>query len=201
MALPGLGDLFEVTVVHVFNSVDEQVSVYHNHVAVAGTGDDADFAEDLIELYGSLYEIIEQDMPGEVDIVELRWRNVTDDGPTQFIPWVGTYGGGIGTGDPLPPGATALLLLRTGIKNVQGRKYLPVFMETTQSGGIWGSGTQGRLNAFAGVLDNQMPLAVTGMEVTWHVYSRESGLDYPVTGAQARPMVAYQRRRRAGRGS
>jgi hypothetical protein len=201
MALPGLGDLIEVAVVHVFGASDEQINVYHNHVAVAGTGSDADFDDDLIELYTNLYQIIEIDISTDVNIVELRWRNVTDNTPARFVPWTGLYTGGTNGGDPLPPGDTAMLLLRTGVLNVQGRKYLPSFGETTQSGGVWGAATLGRMNAFANILTQQEPLANTGIELVWHVYSRSTGLDYPVINATGRPVVAYQKRRKQGRGS
>lgn len=202
MAIPGLGDLVEVACVHTFNGVDEMINVWHLHVAVAGSGSETDFSEDLITLFGGLYGNIEDEMSNKVDAQEIRWRNVTDDGPTIFVPWIGGgYNGGTGTADALPPGTTALILERTGTKGVQGKKYMPVFTEPTQDAGTLTPEAYTHLQDVADLLETQQPLLETAIEVTFHVYSRTLGNDFPITAGQARPQLAYQRRRRAGRGS
>lgn len=201
MALPGLGDVIEIAMVHVFDSVDEQINVWNAKVAVAGGGSENDFNDDLLEMLGGMYAIVESDISDRVAVTEIRWRNVTDDGPTIFVPWAGTYTGGTGSGDALPPQVAALLLLRTGVKGVQGRKYLPTYTEPTQSGGILTAGTLGRLQTFAAEVASQQDLTLTEISLAFHVWSKVHGQSYPVSAVQARQRVAIQRRRSVGRGS
>jgi hypothetical protein len=201
MALPGLGDLLEVAIVHTLGPVDEQINVFHMHVAVAGTGTDADLDADLLEYFGDAYALIEHLMPTSMDVQEIRYRNVTDNTPTRYVPWTGTYTGGTSTGEHLPPACAALILYRTGVLKVLGKKYLPTFSEAAQDGGVWSAGTLGSVGAFGGATDGQVTMPVTNIELEFRVFSRTLGNDYPIIGAQARSQVAYLRSRRFGRGS
>lgn len=201
MAMPGLGDDFEAAVVHRFNGVDEQINVWAFNVGVAGTGSQGDFEDDLIEFLTAVYQEIESDISDKIVVEELRWRNITDDGPTQFVPWHGPYVGGTGSGDALPPQVSALMLLRTGVKGVQGRKYMPAYTEPTQSGGLLTTAALGRLQAAAAVAIGPWSMTITGMQINAIVWSRSHGQAYDVAAIQARQRLAIQRRRAVGRGS
>lgn len=201
MAIPGLGDIIEVVMTHKHNNIDDVINVWHLKVAVAGSGTELQLSADLIDMFTDIYAVIEADICTTIDPVQLSWRNVTDDGPMNFQAWSGTYTGGTNSGDCLPPGATALMLLRTGTKGVLGRKYLPPFGESRQADGVWGAATITNLGTLAGLLDNQFSLPLTSLEVVFVVWSRTQGQAFNVSSAQGQPLVAYQRRRRPGRGS
>lgn len=195
------GDIFEIALVHVFQNVNECINVLHFQLGVLEDPTPAAMDADFIEFLGDTYAMIEGLMSTEVDIQELRYRNLTDDGPTRYVPWSGPYTGGTSGADSLPPGTSALILWRTGTKKVTGRTYLPPFTESAQTAGIWSAGVMGDLGAFAEELSSHWIGGSTGNEYDLRVWSKRLSASVDITGPTAKPIVAYMRRRRQGRGS
>lgn len=195
------GDILEVAVVHTFQDINECINVLHFQVGVLEDPSLPAIDEDLKEFLGDTYALINDLMSVDVDIVELRYRNLTDDGPTRYVPWTGSYTGGTSGGDSLPPGTSALVLWRTGTKKVTGRTYLPPFVESTQTAGIWSSGAMGAIGAFATELSSHWVGGSTSNEYDLRVWSKRLAASVDITGPAAKPIVAYMRRRRQGRGS
>lgn len=195
------GDTIEVACVHVFNNVEEVINVWHMTTMGGGTMDDVTADGDIAGQMGFMYSEIDSIISNSVDATEIRWRNLTADGPTRFIGWGAGYVGGTASAEALPPGDTLLLLLRTGVKNVQGRKYFPPFTEAAQSNGVWGAGTITAMGAFTSEVEAGFGGSVSLVDWEFRVYSRALGTAHPIIGTRVQPIVAYQRRRRQGRGS
>lgn len=196
-----VGDVFEVAVVHTFNLSDEQVNVFRFKVTTGGVPTEAEFADDIVEWFANMYAEIGGDMSNDIDPLELRYRDITHDLATVYVPWVGSYGGGTGTADALPPQNAALVLERTGTKNVVGKKYLPTFTEATQVGGVIGATNLGHIDNWCTYLLSGTAFSISGIEWMPYVHSRSLGSDIKVLAAQPRVQMAIQRRRRVGRGS
>lgn len=102
--------------------------------------------------------------------------------------------------EPLPSGATGLVLLRTGVSRVVGRKYLPSFVGGTLTNGVWSVTIMGVLTAFAAAFSQLTP-GGGDLELTPFVFSQVGNVRHPIVNAQPVRVPAYQRRRREGRGS
>lgn len=194
-------DILEIAAVHTYNGVDEVINVWHVRRSVAGSSTESDTDEDIQGGMRDLYTTIESSISSDVVTVELRWRNITQNGPTRFIAFNNTYTGGLGTGDMLPPGVAALLIMRTGTVGVQGKKYLPPFTEPSNNGGtLIGVGAVDMNNLATQVMTG-FDGDGTALHYNFVVYSRTLGTAHSLISALKRPTFAYQRRRRAGRGS
>src|SRR6185295_16868067 len=115
-------DIIEVACVQGFGLDNEVVNVFHIRPTGAGSFTEAEADADIAPAFSGLYNTIEGGLSTGMVARELRWRNITQGGPTRFIPWDPSYAGGTLIGDALPPGAALLVLLRTGVLNVQGKK-------------------------------------------------------------------------------
>lgn len=196
-----LGDVVEVALSMEFELGSEQVNVFHLKLGAVIDGADDQVHADLQTWLDNGYAGIAPIMSGDTKFRELRIRNVTDDGPTLFYPWSGTFDSGASGGDDLPPGVSALVLYRTATKRVLGRKYLPTFLESAQSFGAWTPATMDILATFGADTGVAFDGDSSGNNYAPVVWSRVNALAYPIISTQAQSQVAYMRTRRVGRGS
>lgn len=201
MAVLSVGDHINVAIVHVFDSVDEQINVFDLQVSTGAVAPQDDITQDIIDMFSTVYATIAEDITDNLRCVELRYRNVTLDEPTRYAPWNGAYVGGLGTADSLPPQNSALVILRTDTRGVQGKKYLPTFTEPTQANGVLTSGTLDDVQDFCDALFSSLTGPLTSVDFLLGVYSRKLGDMVIASAAQPRPQMAIQRDRRIGRGS
>lgn len=201
MAVLSVGDHINVAIVHVFDSVDEQINVFDLQVSTGAVAPQADITQDIIDMFSLVYATIEDDITDNLRCVELRYRNVTLGEPTRYAPWTGSYIGGTGSADSLPPQNAALVILRTETVNVQGKKYLPTFTEPSQANGVLTAGALADVQDFCDALFAVLTGPLTSADFLPGVYSRKLSDLKVVSSAQPRPQLAIQRDRRIGRGS
>lgn len=180
----------------------DQVNVYMLRITeAAGVVSDSDILEAvedyLIALYAS--SDIVSFMPEEVTHVDVFITNVTQN---YVYPPIGaiTALNGLSTAEPLPSGNTALVLGRTGFPRRVGRKYLPTFSDTAQTGNVWTAATQIALNDFGTLWAGEFD---TGLGFTLSAWvGPDPGTSIsPIAFHSVRPVVAYQKRRKPGVGS
>lgn len=133
MANVSPNDIVRVTAQMSFGS-DAIQNVYHAEYQGAAPVADLAFklgiASALDTAYGNIIGLISN----QVSFDNLEFFNITQDRPMFDQPWP-TLINGVATGEPLPPQTAPLVLFNTEVARSQGRKFLPVFDEPTQSGG------------------------------------------------------------------
>lgn len=198
--MASLNDLLRVPVTFKDSVSGDMVNVFWMTVEAAGTGGDTGLLADMNEHIAYLYTPVKGDISNNVTGYQFTIIDKTSgaiSGPTAFDPaWTGGSGS-----TPLPTGVCMLVLGRTGVSRRVARKYLPVFGEpafdgvgftttavshATTFGDHW-RGTGGPYTngwSFKGVEVHGTPPVILTIE-----------------SIVALSVPAYQRRRRAGRGS
>lgn len=128
-------------------------------------------------------------LAGSVDTDPLGW------GASDFVAvtWTGSD-----AGEPLPPADCMLVLGRTGIKHVMGRKFIPGIVESKQTNGILAAGVLTALNNFGAYWINPTanPLGTPGTMCVW---GPRHGF-VPLIGTRSQSHVFHLRKRQVGRG-
>lgn len=180
-------------------------NVYHYLNSTGSTVDDAAFLTAIEAEMSEEYAIIDTAIPNSVSPYEIEADVVAFSGgeletvhPVGTIAWT-TWSGGSATGDGLPQGACGQINFPTGSPGVQGRKYFGPLAEAVQNNGELGSTLQTNLATMA----SDFLLGVSGAFGTLFPVVASTKYAGPVGLASAviREVVAYQRRRKAGRGA
>jgi hypothetical protein len=201
MTVPQVGDHIRVAARLKFDSIYDMVNVWDiNVVVVPSPTTEAALDEDIQSMMDEFYSIAEGAISNRVVAWDIVITNVTAGDPSRTVLWVGGFAGGTSTSEALPPANAALILLRTAVTGVQGKKYLPVGTESLQSAGVWNAGTITILTNMCAAIMGQWS-GTNGGEYVVQVYSPTLDTMNPLTSAIGSPAVAYQRRRRFGRGS
>lgn len=196
-----VGDILRVACRHAYNSTEDVVNVLHVAINAAPTPNtDAALLADIAEWAGVAYTNLESHRNSQTTAVDIVVYHVTDDRPVGVTAWGAGYTGGTGSAESMPPADCCLVLLPTGLKRTQGRIYLSPFSEGRQSGGQWDSTLGTAVQAFVLALQDNAPLG-NGTSVAYGIYKESTGLTYPPVSFRMQPIVAYQRRRKPGRGS
>lgn len=194
------GDIVRAALAWKLDGADDQVNVYHLQINnVVALPSDAAFAADLRQYFIDLYTPIIGYMSTRVVFRNAEVFNVTQN--TNLIGWAAeTDLDGTGTGNALPEGSAALAYLRTATPFRIGRKFLPTFTEAAQDGGVLESAALSAVQGFADAWADAYVLGLT-YEIQAVVYDTAANVArLPIQGV-ASPSIAYQRRRRRGRGS
>lgn len=193
-------DLVRVAFKQEYGGIEDVVNVMHFQITtVPGLGSDVLFLQDLGQLAGAMWAEIESAIPTGLNPVDVEAYNITDDGPIGVGNWSG-YAGGTATGDAMPLADCMLLIFPTPVKRKQGRIYLSPWNEGSQADGLWSAGALTLAENFMGVLLSNF-IGTNGYEFTYVVYSRAGGVASVPSASRIQPRVAYQLRRKPGRGS
>ena len=195
------GNILRVACTQKFQVVNDNVNVFHFAVVTAPSPNtDAAALEDLSELIGDAFFTYGTHISDENSADNITVFNVTQDVPVGITSWGGSFVGGRSGGEMLPPQAACLVLLSTTVKRRQGRVYLGGCLEGDQSNGHWGGSI---LTAAATLIAdlNSQPVLPNGGEFDLVVYSREHTASSGISTVRVQPLVATQKRRKAGVGS
>lgn len=180
-------------------------NVFHYLNSTGSTVDDATFLTDIEDELSEEYAIIEGSMPDtltpleiECDVVAFSGGELQTVHPVGTIAWT-TWSGGTATGDGLPQGAASQINFPTGSPGVQGRKYFGPLAEAVQNNGNLSSSAQTNLATMA--VDFLLGVSGTWGTMFPVVMSQKYGAAVGLASAVVREVVAYQRRRKSGRGA
>lgn len=191
-------DVLRLSTVWTVGGSDEQVNVWHVGVTTI-PGSVADLNDDLAEYLTDLYSDVLTAMVNDLVHTRIEVFNVTDGSPEVWIGAVPALDGQ-DSGDPLPLGAAMLVYWRTSISRVIGKKYLPTMSEANHTGGVWNAGTI-LAGDDMGLKFMNPYVSANGTTIRGQVYRPTTNTTtLPITYTTS-PIVAYQRRRRPGRGS
>lgn len=194
------GDVIRATVIHDNATSGEQVNVYQYQLSTGSPVDNSIVLDDILDILEGVYNIVSNminiaNILREVNVFNLTQRIILGSGS------LGTYSGGTGAGDQVPQGVAALAHFKTTVPRVVLSKYLP-------SMSIGTLGTDGTLTGSALTTLTAYASAMLSPDVfNGRTYEYGYLSPLPLVGwiepvsAVARDIVAYQRRRKPGRGS
>jgi hypothetical protein len=174
-------------------------NVYHFRVETAGNGNDQDLMTDIAQWLDDAYDHLAPNTSSNLTYVEIRGFNVTDLTPMPTVAWPSQTVGGSGS-SALPLGTALLVLFRTGISRVLGRKFLGGLTEDSNSDGAFDSGMVATAAAYAAELLASVVGAETGSSLVYGILRAGGTVLADVITAVADSEPGYQRRRRRGRG-
>jgi len=198
MANVNTNDRIRATAVLLGPSGETQNVYYFRFQGIVPAGDLL-VMEDLAEFLDDLYSDINAGIAGNYAYTEVRGFNVTQGVPMPTVEWPTlTVGGGPGASEPA--GIALLVVLRTGISRVFGRKYFGGIIDgNLDSDGFWISGA---VTAWSGAVARLLSTFIGGTTLATYlpgiITSTGQFLGFITSVVTNNP--AYQRRRRKGRG-
>ncbi len=198
-----VGDILRV--VAVLSWLDGDVAMNVFNAVIGGSGgpyDDADVLDDAVSWVGAMYAEVVAEISDNMDGSEVRvyiYDSVDDDWDEVGInSW--TFNP-TGTAENLPRGCAALINARSLDPDVNGKKYLPGFVEGFAIDGLWSAGTVVKLAAFGAEWATAFTGSVSGASWVPAIWSPTDTVARAMNGTILVPsIVAYQRRRKDGVG-
>ena len=195
------GDMLRVACSQQTGDSDDNINVFHFGVSLPPTPNtDNALLSDISTKISLIYSQIEGVLSNGLTAVDITVYSVSDDRPIGVTAWGAGYSGGLGSGEGMPAADCLLVLLPTSVKRTIGRVYLSPFTEGGQAFGTWTSTLRTTVQDFIAELLAIDP-GPNGSILNYGVYKRSDGLLYEPTASRTVPIVAYQRRRKPGRGS
>lgn len=193
------GDVIEVAVIHDNTSSGDQINNYQLQVDVGGPISDSDLLDDISEIFETLYLLIKTAMDVRNVLREVVVRNKTQ-GTLVGSTLLGTYTQGSNATGALPQGVAAHIYFKTGIPRVVLAKYLPSFGTSTISiDGRVTTAVQTQVTTFAAALTAPLVAGANTYQYG-HLSPKTLQFELPTVFVVGNVM-AYQRRRKEGRGS
>lgn len=191
-------DIVRVTASLLLNGSDLIQNVFHVKLVNDAAQPQGDLRDDLGAWMEDIYDSLVGSISQLVTFEEIQIFNVSSDNPEPTISWP-TITAGTNTQEQQVDGVAALVLGRTGVSNVVGKKYF---------GGIVLDGYQDGLIAAATLTsivlagDDWITPFSGASTATWDpgLWTRPTGPFTVFTEAIARDLPAYQRRRKRGVG-
>lgn len=199
------GDILRIAVRQTGATGNDLVNVYHADVTAGAPATNADALTDIRDWIDSAYSSMNAVIHGSVNPLDIKVDKVQlVGGIIQLIENIGTISWGTlynpaGSGDPLPSGVAGLVLLRTLVGKVFGKKFIPGMIEPQINGDTLQSTVLSALAAYA--LDFVVTYVGSAISLDGGILStRTNQFEYFVE-ADVSSIPAYQRRRRPGTGS
>lgn len=193
-----LGDVVRVTAI-LTDATEGQIQNVFWAKQVVGSETDADWMDACATQLEVMYDGLVTYQPEELSYTEIRGFNVTADAPLTTISWPTLTTGDIDVANPMPAPCSLLVFGRTQGNQRVGRKYLSCFTEADHANGNWQSSLLAAAAQFASDWAAAWATSVSNT-AQFGVYSRVLESWVPMIEMVVRSVVAYQRRRRAGRG-
>lgn len=163
-----------------------------------GSVDESDVREAIIEWLEAIYTELLGIISEEVDFSSVNIFHSAGDEATGDWPW-DTLTSGSATGDQLPPGDAALINFYTGVSKRIGKKFIGALTEAAQDNGVLNASAITALTA-AGLVASQAYTAGNGVSFVPVIYDRVNDVMRNILEYTTPAIIAYQRRRRQGRG-
>lgn len=193
------GDVIVATVIHDNANSGEQMNRYQFQVSGGAPLSDGDLLDDISDIIEGLYILIEGFISIRNVLREVGVFNMTQD-QLVGVTDAGAYVGGAATGDDVPQGACPFVYFKTNIPKVILSKYLPtgIVVQLTQSALL----DTGALTAIALYADDLLDAfsEANGLYDYGYLSPKTANFVIPQL-AVVRAVLAYQRRRKPGRGS
>lgn len=193
------GDVIETTVIHENTESGLQVNRYQWEVAAVSPIADADLLDDVADFINALYQIVKGFISIKNVFREVRVTNITQDiliGSTLAPPYVG----GNGADPASPQGVSAYVYFTTAYPRIILSKYLPSNQQgvVAGTGGLSGAWLVANTAFVAALMTTQVE--TYGSYQYGYLSPKAMQFVVPLVGI-AQSVLAYQRRRKKGRGA
>lgn len=202
----GIGEDYRVTARMQDNYGNDIMGVYYWQTGGTGTSSDSAFLAAIETELTAMYTAIQGGISNqvnpvdisvdEVDYVSGKWTVTRHVGT---IPWT-AWGGGTGSSDMLPQACSGLVTATTATTKVYGRKYVGPLIEGGQAEGQITSTILTALAAFGVEWLSDFTFGGT-LTAFATVASKKTGTARELLSSIVSSVIAYQRRRKTGRGS
>lgn len=193
-----VGDFLRVVASMVLDIGVTVQNVYHLQITGPSNPSDSDVLDDMGEYLEDVYTELLEELPDSMTFDEYSVQNVTADVSLGASAWPSLTVGS-NAGDTLPAGNAGLLLARTKSPGHHGRKYWGPMSEPSVDGGQANALALTRLTA-AGQEAYSPFTSTNSYNYNPVIYDGVLGIGRDVTEWEADADIAYQRRRRPGRG-
>jgi hypothetical protein len=192
-------DVIEIAARMEYNGTDDVVNVFQYELQSGADVTDAQTVVDVLTIIEVIYAFLTVLQSTLLLYRDLRVTNVTHSVLLGTTGWP-TLTAGTHVGDAAPPGSASLLNFFTNISKVAPKKYFGGFVvDVLDFNGSWNVSMGVQAASILGYM--LVPVAVGGN--TWqygYLSPKTLSFKVPVSGTW-RDVVAYQRRRKPGRGS
>lgn len=198
MANVNTNDRIRATAVLLGPAGEMQNVYYFRFQGVVPAGDLLVMA-DLADFLDNAYSILNASVSSDYTYTEIRGFNVTQNTPMPTVAWPSLTAGG-GGASSIPAAVSLLIIFRTGISRVFGRKYIGGMHEGNVDGdGFWVSGLVTVGTTFAAeFLSTFIGTTTLATYLPGIITTTNTFLGFIASVVTGNP--AYQRRRRKGRG-
>jgi hypothetical protein len=194
-----VGDILRIVASMVLDIGVTVQNVYHVQITGPSNPGDAVVVEDMGEYLEDIYTELLDELPASMTFDEYSVQNITADISLGTTAWPSlTVGNNVS--DTLPTGDAGLLLARTSKPGHHGSKYFGPLSEASVDGGQCNGVCLGRLFSAGGKAYDSPWESTNDIEYEPGILDSELGILRPVVSLEAQPDIAYQRRRRPGRG-
>lgn len=193
------GAVLKVTLYGLWNATSETRNVFQLQIQSGGPVTEAEMLDD-IEAWLLALLVIVKAVLSFVQVFRGFTVETLDGNYTSGLVLFSSAQAGAVTGDAMPAGNAAFVYMNTGESRRQLRKYWPGLAESNITAG--GNNSSGVLTALANAAPLFLDLYVGANASWWYCHARPGdpgSIVYP-TSYTAAAVVAYQRRRRPGRG-
>lgn len=194
-----VGDVIEASARMEWQGVEDIVNVFQFKCNTLTSSDPDDIITDLRNQIEYYYTPIVTGMNNSVIFRDISFRNLSNNEVYGAYPWPNLVGGtgGITT---MVSGTAGLVNFATGVAKVILKKYFGVFVSTVlENDGSFNSSLMAALT----IVINRMLEDITGASGTYnygYLSPKTLQFEVPLVGTTSE-IPAYQRRRKAGRGS
>ena len=183
-----------------FNLADNQIAENVFHVRLLAGTLDSEVKAACVEYLTAAYLEVNGFMPTSVSALDVLYRNVTANTPTESLSWGSFTGGGGAGAAQMPPGVAALITATTTIAKAVGRKYLPPFLVSAWTGSVWTGPVLAAMADFGLAWISDFSSGTSTVELRPVLYRGAIAASQVFTDVLVRSEAAYQRRRREGVG-
>lgn len=201
------GEVLRAAARQQFASGQDLVNVWYFEAEFTASQADQDVVDEILAALDVIYSQVNGNVSNTLAQVDIKIDVVQFIGGKETVirtlgthSWAGVWYGPTGAGDVLPPGAAALLKMRTWSGKVYGRKFFGGFTEASQNDGVLASGTMTALALLAAEVMTARVISA-GNTLYAAIMSSKYALPMQFTESVASAIIAYQRRRRPGTGS
>jgi hypothetical protein len=194
----GVNDILRITAVMSFGAGVSVQNVYRVKVTGFPTGSESDVMTDMAAWLDDAYGELEPFISSVLSFEEVRGFNETRDEPLPTTAWPVLTQGGVSV-DYLPTANAMLVLFRTGLAKVIGRKFIAGLVEDRVTAGELTSTMISALAAYALTVMAGPNGVASGGTFEYAIIDKLGIARAPVEFV-VRTAVAFQRRRKPGRG-
>lgn len=174
-------------------------NIYFYKCIFTDTQTDHDVMSALATQIDDIYAEINSRLSTQFSYMDIHFFNITQNRPMGTLDWPSMTSGSYASSEALPNGVTGLVLADTGYNRSRPKKYFSGFCEVDCTGNVLSATVTSQLLSLITQLLEAVEVS-TGNTLTPGTWSKKYNTFRALVSAVVSSYVAYQRRRKPGRG-